>query len=252
VASTTIGIDLSAQSKKTAVCALAWGDTSARISHIGVGADNQVLIELIATHAPTKVAIDAPFGWPKPFIRALTDFTDSGRWPSGRERRPLLLRTTDLLVKDQTGRDPLSVSSDRLAICAMRCAELLVELAGDSELDRTGSGLVIEVYPAAALRQWGFDPTGYKGAKPEKVEKRRQLVEEMEAATSRWLELSEEDRELLAASDDIFDAVVSAIVARAAQIGRTLPIPEAHRRIAASEGWIHLPERQPLSTFRAI
>jgi len=230
---------------------LAWGgDTSARIAYLGVGADNQALIELIATHAPKKVAIDAPFGWPAPFIRALTDFIGTGSWPSGSERRPLLLRTTDLAVKHETGRDPLSVSSDRLAICAMRCAELLVELAGDGELDRTGSGLVVEVYPAAALRQWGFDPSGYKGAKPEKVEKRRQLVEELAAATSRWLELTDEVRELLVASDDIFDAVVAAMVGRAVLIGRTLPIPEAHRRVAASEGWIHLPEREPLSKFR--
>ena len=56
-------------------------------------------------------------------------------------------------MKNETGAEPLSVSSDRIAICAMRCAELLVELAGDGQLERTGGGLVAEVYPAAALRQ---------------------------------------------------------------------------------------------------
>jgi hypothetical protein len=131
----------------------------------------------------------------------------------------------------------------------MRCAELLVALAGEGALDRTGHGLVVEVYPAAALRQWGLDPRGYKGAKAEKVEKRHQLIEAIATATSRWLELSEEEREL-GASDHLLDALVSAIVGRAAQLGRTLPIPEAHRAIVASEGWIHLPERQPLSEFR--
>jgi hypothetical protein len=132
----------------------------------------------------------------------------------------------------------------------MRCADLLVDLAGEGGLDRTGGGLVVEVYPAAALRQWGLDPSGYKGARPEKVEKRRELVAEVTAATSRWLELTDEDRELLIASDDILDALISAIVGRAVQMEGTLRIPDAHRRIAASEGWIHLPERRPLSKFR--
>ena len=185
-----------------------------------------------------------------PFIAALTDYTNSGDWPTGAERRPFLLRATDLAVKEETGTNhPLSVSSDRIAICAMRCAELLVELASDGQLDRTGPGLVAEVCPAAALRQWGFDPRGYKGPKPEKVKKRRQLVTEVTAATSSWLDLSAEQHELVAASDHLFDALVSAIVGRAVELGRTLPIPEEHRALAASEGWIHLPERQSLSHF---
>jgi hypothetical protein len=71
--STTIGIDLSAQAKKTAACVIKWEDPSARIAHIALGADNQLLVELIAAHAPDKVAIDAPFGWPAPFISALND-----------------------------------------------------------------------------------------------------------------------------------------------------------------------------------
>ncbi len=115
----------------------------------------------------------------------------------------------------------------------MRCAELLVELAGEGDLDRTGGGLVVEVYPAAALRQWGFDPRGYK-------------------ATSQWLELPQEQRVLLAASDHLFDALVSALVGRAVELGRTLPVPDEHRALAASEGWIHLPKRQPLSQFRHV
>jgi hypothetical protein len=250
VITTTIGVDLSAQPKETAACVVEWSNTSARVTHLSVGADNQAVVDLVDAHRPTKVAIDAPFGWPAPFIAALIDFTNSGHWPSGRERRPLLLRTTDLAVKEKTGTDPLSVSSDRIAICAMRCAELLVELAGDGQLDRTGAGLVAEVYPAAALRQWGFDPRSYKGSKPEKVEKRRQLVTDVTAATSRWLDLTSEQHELVAASDHIFDAVVSAIVGRAVEVGRTLPIPLEHRTVAASEGWIHLPPRGALAEFR--
>lgn len=250
--STTIGVDLSAQPKETAVCVIEWSEKAARVTHLSVGADNQTVVDLVEAHEPTKVAIDAPFGWPAPFLAALTDFTKSAEWPAGRERRPLLLRTTDLAVKNETGTDPLSVSSDRIAICAMRCAELLVELAGDGELDRTGAGLVAEVYPAAALRQWGFDPRGYKGSKPEKVEKRRQLVAGVTAATAPWLDLNAEQHELVAASDHLFDALVAAIVGRAVERGRTLPIADEHRALAAREGWIHLPERGTLSEFMPV
>lgn len=148
----TLGVDLSAQPKETALCVIEWGDL-ARVTHLSVGADNRTVVELIEAQAPTKVAIDAPFGWPTPFIAALNAFTTSGIWSTGSDRRPLLLRNTDLAVKEETGVDPLSVSSNLLAICAMRCAELLVQLAGDGDLDRTGGGLAVEVYPAAALRQ---------------------------------------------------------------------------------------------------
>jgi hypothetical protein len=247
----TIGVDLSAQPKGTAACVIEW-TSPARVTHLSVGADNRTLVDLIEAQRPTKVAIDAPFGWPAPFVSALVDFTRSGAWPTARERRPLLLRTTDIAVKAETGTDPLSVSSDRIAICAMRCAELLVEIGGDGGLDRAGAGLVVEVYPAAALRQWGFDPRGYKGSKPEKVEKRHQLVHDLAATTSEWLEVSDEQRVFLGASDHPLDALVSALVGRAVELGRTLPIPDEHRAVAESEGWIHLPVRQPLPQFQPV
>lgn len=250
--STTIGIDLAAQPKETAACVVEWAGDAARIAYLGVGADDRVLLGLIDTHAPAKVAIDAPFGWPAPFLRALTGFSTSGTWPIGEERRSLLFRTTDLVVKATTGRDPLSVSSDRIAICAMRCAGLLAAIRAHAGLDRTGGGLVAEVYPAAALRQWGFDPRGYKGAEPAKVEKRRELVGAVIASAGAWLAVTDEQQVLLAASDHLLDALVSALVGRAVELGRTLPIPEEHRALAASEGWIHLPERRPLSEARLL
>lgn len=245
----TIGVDLSAQPRQTAACILDWGRAPARIVHLEAGADNAAIVDLVAAHQPAKVAIDSPFGWPPPFVNALVDFTNSGSWPSGSDRRPLLLRTTDLAVREETGVDPLSVSSNLLAICAMRCAHLLVELAGEDALDRTGAGLVAEVYPAAALRQWGLDPRGYKGTKPEKVAKRQELVATIADASSVWLELRDEERGRLVASDHLLDALASAFVARALEIGQTLPIRAEHRALAASEGWIHLPVRQPLADF---
>jgi hypothetical protein len=60
---------------------------------------------------------------------------------------------------------PLSVSSDRIAYYASRCAGLLHQLVSRAEvrLDRLGdcSG-VFEVCPAVALAAWGLPHKGYK------------------------------------------------------------------------------------------
>ena len=245
--STTLGIDLSAQPRETAASVIAW-ERPARVVELTVGLDDDAIADLVSFHGPTKVAIDSPFGWPMPFVRAISEFTEAGTWSSGIERRPLLLRTTDLVVREETGADPLSVSSNLLAICAMRCARLLVSLAHD-KLDRTGAGLLVEVYPAAAMRQWGLDPRGYKGSKPEKVAKRRELVETIKAASSGWLDFRRKLEDELVRSDHHLDAFVSAIVGRAVETGQTLPIPDSSHEVAAREGWIHLPQRRPLAAL---
>ncbi len=62
--------------------------------------------------------------------------------------------------------DELSVSSDRIAVPAFRCALLLDRLAEElgCEIDRSvTSGRVAETYPAATLPRWGRPPASYKG-----------------------------------------------------------------------------------------
>jgi hypothetical protein len=213
------------------------------------GYDNAAIIRLISTHEPTKVAIDSPFGWPLEFTRTIAAFTHQAEWPDIDDRRSLLFRTTDLAVREATGTDPLSVSTNLLAICAMRCARLLTLLTREDSLDRTGAGRYVEVYPTAALRQWGIDPRGYKGVKPEKLERRRKLVRELVSETTRWLRLDAGTVEQLDSSDHELDALISAVVGRAVELGLTEPIPADHRVAAAAEGWIHLPIRQALSAF---
>ncbi len=58
---------------------------------------------------------------------------------------------------------PLSVSTDRISFAAIRCARILSEVARrEGAVDRSGSGKVVEVYTAAALRQWGLDFRGLR------------------------------------------------------------------------------------------
>jgi hypothetical protein len=49
--------------------------------------------------------------------------------------------------------------------------------------------------------------------------------------------------ELCKTSDDAFDAVITALVARAAAIGVVEAIPAAEQSAAVREGWIAVPRR---------
>jgi predicted RNase H-like nuclease len=101
-------------------------------------------------------------------------------------------------------------------------------------------GDIVEAYPAAAFRAWGVRCAGYKGNKPEQVARRQQVAADL-LAKAPWLELSQDARAHCEASDHHLDALVCALIARAASVGLTiLPNPE-QRAPAQREGWIHLP-----------
>jgi hypothetical protein len=85
------------------------------------------------------------------------------------------LRATDRAVYEQTKLTPFSVSTDKIGVVAMRCARRLSAhwRATATVPDRSGLGRVAEVYPAAALVQWGIskqsgvvDRGTYKGKTP--------------------------------------------------------------------------------------
>jgi hypothetical protein len=79
-------------------------------------------------------------------------------------RRRLAYRATDRAVREATGLQPLSVAADRIGLTAMRAAGLLAGLATAGQpVDRTGSGIVLEVYPAASLYSWGLSHREYNG-----------------------------------------------------------------------------------------
>src|SRR5262249_4679387 len=126
---------------------------------------------------------------------------------------------------------------------------LLGALAGGGPVDRSGDGLAVEVYPAAALRLWGLPARRYKGPSAENGARRRALVAAFAAQTAAWLALDDAQVEALGASDHLFDALVAAVVARARLLGRTIPVPNGAREAARLEGWIHLPEPGPLAGF---
>lgn len=163
----TAGVDLAAESKKTAVCVVQWATDRATVTALQLGADDDAVLRVCSE--VDRAGIDCPFGWPEPFLTALSAHASGKPWPGrgqdGAEyRRELSFRATDAYVHKLTGRTPLSVSTDKIGVTAMRCAGLLDAMAARGErVDRAGSGRVVEVYPAAALRRWGLWQASSKG-----------------------------------------------------------------------------------------
>lgn len=239
----TVGVDLSAEARGTGIAVIDWSDERGRLLGVQVGADDQAVLK--AVNGADRAAMDCPFGWPEPFIDFLVDHR-AGRAPAptGRTglewRRTLSRRATDLYVAENVpGVVPLAVGADRIAAVAMRAAGLLAALADAGQpVDRAGGGLLVEVYPAAALRVWGINNRSYKGASNRTS--LGLLVEELQAALPA-LEWQGHDR-ACRESDDALDAVVCALLARAAYNGLTVGPPADLAARAATEGWIHLPD----------
>jgi hypothetical protein len=245
----TAGVDLSSQVLGTASCVIDWSGQRATVISLCLGVADTDIVDLVG--GVDKLGIDVPLGWPIAFAQAVSQHSQTGRWPSDyshTDTSALRLRRTDLWAWKQLGfPPPLSVSTDRIALPAMRAASLLSGLPDRIPLD--GSGVVTEAYPAAALRRWGHPSRGYKGKSNVKV--RRSLVRGFVVETEPWLRMSDEQVNRCLSSDDAFDALIAALVARAATLAMVEPIPDEDRMAATREGWIAIPVSGSLQKLAA-
>ncbi len=229
----TLGIDLASAADKTAWCLLEWRGGEAAAVALGLGADDEQLVE--AAQRADHVGVDAPCGWPRAFVQMLREPPRPMAWPADRDA--LRFRETDHLVQQVTGLWPLSVSSDLIGVVAMRCRGLLARLGAE------GVGC-LEVYPAASLHLWGIAARGYKGAK------RREVLQERVDAllqVAQWLRLPAELEERVRRSDDAFDALVASMAVRAHHAGHVREEHACPDEAARAEGWIVLPAPGSLS-----
>jgi predicted nuclease with RNAse H fold len=237
----TAGLDLAAMPERTALASIEWAGRRAVIRDLICPAGDGVILEAIGQAG--KTGIDCPLGWPDAFVDFVAahrsghvglprDGTGTG-W-----RRELTMRRTDVFVRDRLHLVPLSVSADRIAHVALRCAVLLAKLdALGRPVDRSGAGAVVEVYPAASLRGWGLRHRGYK--QPRTPEVLAAAADDLLAAAP-WLDCGPH-QETIRRSHDAFDAVIAALTARAASLGQTCPPGEDDLAAAATEGWIAVP-----------
>ena len=234
------GVDLAGDPSNTAVAVLTAGPGGAAVEIVTPPVTDD---DLVAVGGRADVVgVDAPLGWPDPFVDAVACHHRGQPWPMAddpvAQRRLLSKRATDRFVRALTGTDPLSVSADRIGAVAMRAARLQTLWAGiwGAAADRAGSGRVVEVYPAAALRQWGLAHRAYKGR--DRAEARAALVDSVVAGAP-WLDGA---GPACRSSDHCLDALVSALVALAASLGLTeRPAPGEEAAAASREGWIHVP-----------
>lgn len=260
----TMGIDLAAQARDTGVCLLAWPRAAPpELLMLGRGAnaegvkfDNEWLVDTATGQRGehpgevTKVGIDDPFGWPVPFLDALAAHRDGPVWPATEKQStaPFRHRMTDRVTRDRnpSGRWPLSVSADRIAVPAMRCAAILARVADRRDrraVARDGSGLCCEVYPDPALRLWTKDSEASLGKASYKRAENSTARVALLAAIQAELPIADPHGRLamVEREDDYLDALLCALVARAAELDLTHAPTPAQRKLALIEGWIHLP-----------
>ncbi|MBK8476684.1 MAG: DUF429 domain-containing protein [Opitutaceae bacterium] len=231
----TLGIDLASMPKDTAACLIHWERGLPVAEAPRLGCTDADLDALIRT--ADVIGIDAPFGWPEVFRAAVAHWTATTWTDNANLRTHLRLRLTDRRVHEQLALTPLSVSTDRIALPAMRAMALLRR---HGVTDCSGDGRFFEVYPAGSLKAWGLPNRGYKGTGP--AERRRRT------ATLRQLRAAHPTLALppaYAASDHGLDALIAALTVRCCATGLTTRPTAAEHPTAAREGWIQVPTAYP-------
>lgn len=231
----TLGIDLASMPKDTAACLVRWERDRAVAEAPRLGCTDADLDELI--RRADGVGIDAPFGWPDAFRAAVADWTATTWTDNDALRQQLRLRLTDRRVRDQHKLTPLSVSTDRIALPAMRAMALLRR---HGVTDRGGDERFFEVYPAGSLKIWKLPHRGYKGSGKAEQAARTATLRRLRAALP-WLEVPAS----CAATDHGLDALLAALTARCCATGRSILPTRTERPTAVREGWIHLPTALP-------
>lgn len=142
----TVGVDLAADPGRTGLCEIDWRTLEVTVHERPI--TDHVILKVL-TDADIA-GFDVPLGWPDDFVAAVTSHSEQRGWPPAgtdapADRVPLRFRLTDL---DQIahGSRPLSVSTDRIGVAAMRGARLQAMLASAGvRVDRSGvTGAVVE------------------------------------------------------------------------------------------------------------
>ena len=213
-------------------------DRQAGVIAARAGSRSESIAELIARWipegGPTLLSVDAPLGWPVKLGEALLH-----HWagmPINESPNELFRRTTDRVVKQEIGRQPLDVGADRIARTAHAALQLLQELR-----EITGRSIslawspaiegisVIEVYPAATLTAYGIQASGYK--KRSQAASRRRILDSL----GKHLALPS-DTSVIVSNADVLDAVICILAAVDFLLGKA--IEPTNRELAEKEGWI--------------
>lgn len=224
-----------------------WSSDGATVTDVRTNVTDHMILAALRT--ADRAGVDGPFGWPDAFVDVVSahhiraSATENEVFAEPGVTR-FVRRMTDDWVRAQTGLIPLSVSADRIAYVALRAVRLLAQLDGPGFDAGRVNGTAVEAYPAAALKVWGLSHNRYKGKT--NYDALARLIDDL-CGLAPWLDFGPH-RALCAASDDAFDAVITALIARAAARGMTELPDTAQLPVAEREGWIHVPN-QPLNAL---
>lgn len=263
-----VGVDLSADHAKTDACVIEFGSSgvefSLRPARGGAGKRVTSRIDDGCLRAwleqsdgvPTVVGMDAPFGWPRAFVDAVSGWSTSApAWPAWDQRHAageskwkqpgdyLGYRSTDRFVRvfrraerQVTGArrwpEGFAVGADRIAVTAFRAARVMSGLP----VCRTGEcGPAIEVYPGGALAEWDLYESAESGkgyrTDPDAAGRLTDLMISGLRALGANTEKAEESlrpggsvRRAMS-RHHVFDAVVAAVATWAALVDASYPPP---------------------------
>lgn len=235
----TWGLDVSTRQAKTAAVALDWSTPGeARVVDVRRPLPATQIAALISEHRESRWAVDVPFGWPDLFVDLMGKRHDrplpaeampaTADWENWRTRQIAQRRTDRFLTDDPRIKTrPLPASFQLLGATAAMWVLVEAQLVSHGvEIDRSGlEGRVCETYPSAALSAWEFG-------------KSKQSWPELQSN----FPFVAADKRLLPefASDDVCDAIVCALVARARDLDLTVCPPADALGAARREGWIHV------------
>lgn len=228
----SLGIDFAAQPANTAMCEIEWDGASATVVQVAGKVTDDVIRAVVSGPPSRVVGVDVPFGWPAQFVAFVAAHHARAPVNPDAQMRLLRLRKSDEFIQEQFGKQPLSVSTDKLAIPAMRWARLLQEFG---VTNRAGDGRWYEVYPAAARIAWGL-PAKDNEAALALIDRRCPIAFAAPALHS-----------ALVQGRHAFDALLCALATRAAARGLTYLPPEELAQAASYEGWIHVPLPESLA-----
>jgi hypothetical protein len=234
-----IGIDCATVDSRIGLARADWRAGAVVIQRVETASPSRPAIETIcswlAGSAPTLLALDAPLGWPEDLGPALAGHTAGSVLDIPANK--LFRRTTDRVIRENIGRQPLDVGADRIARTAHAALSLLEQIRIRMGLPvplswRPGDireASAIEVYPAASLKVYGVQASGYKSAADRDV--RREMV----AQLSQHVEFQVE-KEILLSNADALDAAICTLAGSDYLSGLTLQPPDGAR--PQREGWI--------------
>jgi hypothetical protein len=233
-----VGIDLSTSEASTGVCRLRWG------AELEIDTARHLTVDEVLSEDFVAAAIDVPFGWPVDFVAAVAEWTQRGA--SGQPLASRLItdgyavvgerlrfRTTDRFIRKAAKflpdaaagpwPDGLSVTKDMLTGTALHGMHIVGSRVPDHVVGRSYEetpSRIVEAYPSAALVAWGFDARGLKDKGDYGFDARAAVLNEIAARIPEVSSTIRGHETKIAATGDLFDGFICALVARAWHLGK--------------------------------